>query len=186
MHKRDVQDGNIYMGALFFAQIQILFNGFAEMALAIAKLPVFYKQRDLRFYPAWAYAIPSWILKIPIAIIETAIWVILTYYIIGYDSNAGRFFKHYFVLLAVHQMASALFRLNAGLGRNMILANTFGTGALVTLIVLGGFIISRRMFAFLSCLASMRLLCSFYVKNHKFQIDSFQPKTEIRLQPKSF
>ncbi|XP_010670733.2 pleiotropic drug resistance protein 1 [Beta vulgaris subsp. vulgaris] len=144
MHKRDVQDGNIYMGALFFAQIQILFNGFAEMALAIAKLPVFYKQRDLRFYPAWAYAIPSWILKIPIAIIETAIWVILTYYIIGYDSNAGRFFKHYFVLLAVHQMASALFRLNAGLGRNMILANTFGTGALVTLIVLGGFIISRH------------------------------------------
>ncbi|KAL2897787.1 ABC transporter G family member 37 [Bienertia sinuspersici] len=144
MHKRNVQDGMIYMGALFFAQIQILFNGFAELALTIMQLPVFYKQRDLRFYPAWAYAIPAWILKIPIAIIETAIWVVITYYVIGYDSNVGRFFKQYLVLLGVHQMASALFRFNAGLGRNMILANTFGTGALVTLIVLGGFIMSRR------------------------------------------
>ncbi|XP_056691012.1 pleiotropic drug resistance protein 1 isoform X2 [Spinacia oleracea] len=144
MHKRNVQDGMIYMGALFFAQIQILFNGFAEMALAIVKLPVFYKQRDLRFYPAWAYALPSWILKIPIAIIETAIWVIITYYVIGFDSNVGRCFKQYLILLGVHQLASALFRFNAGVGRNMILANTFGTGALVTLLVLGGFIISRR------------------------------------------
>lgn len=145
MHKRNVQDGMIYMGALFFAQIQILFNGFAEMALAIVKLPVFYKQRDLRFYPAWAYALPSWILKIPIAIIETAIWVIITYYVIGFDSNVGRCFKQYLILLGVHQLASALFRFNAGVGRNMILANTFGTGALVTLLVLGGFIISRSM-----------------------------------------
>ncbi|XP_021746286.1 pleiotropic drug resistance protein 1-like [Chenopodium quinoa] len=144
MHRRNVQDGMIFMGALFFAQIQILFNGFAEMALAIVKLPVFYKQRDLRFYPAWAYAIPSWVLKIPIAIIETAIWIVITYYVIGYDSNVGRCFKQYLILLGVHQMASALFRFNAGVGRNMILANTFGTGALVTLLVLGGFIISRK------------------------------------------
>ena len=131
------------MGAIFFAQIQILFNGFAELSLTIIKLPVFYKQRDLRFFPAWAYAIPSWILQLPIAIIETAIWVVLTYYIIGYDPNFGRFIKHFLVLLAIHQMASALFRFNAGLGRNMILANTFGTGALVLLMVLGGFIMSR-------------------------------------------
>ncbi|XP_057539271.1 pleiotropic drug resistance protein 1-like isoform X1 [Amaranthus tricolor] len=144
MHKRNVQDGMVYMGAIFFAQTQILFNGFAELALAIAKLPVFYKQRDLRFYPAWAYCIPAWILKVPISIIETALWAGITYYVIGYDSNVGRFFKHYLVLLSLHQMASALFKCNAGLGRNMVVANTFGTGAIVMLILLGGFIMSRK------------------------------------------
>ncbi|XP_074280493.1 pleiotropic drug resistance protein 1-like [Silene latifolia] len=144
MHKNSVQDGMVYLGALFFSQVQILFNGFSELSLTIIKLPVFYKQRDLRFYPSWAYSLPSWLLKIPISIVETAIWVIITYYVMGYDSNVGRFFKQYLVLLGIHQMASALFRFNAGIGRNMILANTFGTGALVTLLVLGGFILSRE------------------------------------------
>ncbi|KAL9233903.1 hypothetical protein vseg_008838 [Gypsophila vaccaria] len=143
MHKNSVQDGMVYMGALFFAQVQILFNGFSELSLTIIRLPVFYKQRDLRFFPSWAYSLPSWLLKIPISVVETAIWVIITYYVIGYDSNVGRFVKQYMVLLCIHQMATALFRFNAGIGRNMILANTFGTGALITLLVLGGFILSR-------------------------------------------
>jgi len=145
MHKNDNTDAGIFMGAIFFAQTQILFNGFSELSLTIIKLPVFYKQRDLRFFPAWAYAIPSWILKIPIAVIETAIWVVLTYYVMGFDPNFGRFIKHFLVLLGVHQMASGLFKFNAGLGRTMILANTFGTGALVALMVLGGFIMPRSM-----------------------------------------
>ena len=40
-------------------------------------------------------------------------------------------------------MASALFRLIASLGRNLIVSNTFGSFALLTVLVLGGFIIAR-------------------------------------------
>jgi len=40
-------------------------------------------------------------------------------------------------------MASALFRFIAALGRNMIVANTFGSFALLLLFALGGFILSR-------------------------------------------
>lgn len=40
-------------------------------------------------------------------------------------------------------MASALFRLMAALGRNMIVANTFGAFALLLLFALGGFVLSR-------------------------------------------
>ncbi|KAL8153222.1 hypothetical protein V2J09_010982 [Rumex salicifolius] len=144
LHKDSVSDGLLFMGSMFFSLIQLLFNGYAELSLTIMKLPVFYKQRDLRFFPAWAFAIPTWILKLPISIIESAIWVIITYFMIGYDPNVNRFFRQYVVLLCIHQVASALFRFNAALGRNMIVASTFGTGALVTLLVLGGFIISRE------------------------------------------
>lgn len=45
----------------------------------------------------------------------------------------------------INQMASALFRFIAALGRNMIVANTFGSFALLILLVLGGFILSRGM-----------------------------------------
>ncbi|XP_027344301.1 pleiotropic drug resistance protein 1-like isoform X1 [Abrus precatorius] len=144
MHHDTQDDAGVYAGALFFTLIMVMFNGMAEISMTIAKLPVFYKQRDLLFYPSWAYAIPSWILKIPVTIVEVAVWVFLTYYVVGFDPNVGRLFKQYLVLLFVSQMASGLFRAIAALGRNMIVANTFGSFAVLTLLALGGFILSRK------------------------------------------
>nr|XP_011459223.1 PREDICTED: pleiotropic drug resistance protein 1-like [Fragaria vesca subsp. vesca] len=143
MPRHTVEDGGIFMGAMFFTIIIIMFNGFSELALTIMKLPVFFKQRDLLFYPAWAYSLPTWILKIPITFVEVAIWVFMTYYVIGFDPNPGRFFKQYLLLLFVNQMASGLFRFMGALGRNIIVANTFGSFALLAVLVMGGFILSR-------------------------------------------
>ncbi|RVW77602.1 Pleiotropic drug resistance protein 1 [Vitis vinifera] len=143
MHKNSTDDGSIYTGALFFTVVMIMFNGMAELAMAIAKLPVFYKQRDLLFYPAWAYALPSWVLKIPITFVEVAVWVFITYYVIGFDPNVERLFRQYLLLLLVNQMASGLFRFIAAAGRNMIVANTFGAFALLMLLASGGFILSH-------------------------------------------
>ncbi|KAL5184898.1 ABC transporter G family member 39 [Glycine soja] len=129
MHRNTVEDGGTYMGALFFAVTVAMFNGISELNMAIMKLPVFYKQRDLLFYPAWAYSLPPWILKIPIALIEVAIWEGISYYAIGFDPNF---------------MASSLFRLMAAFGRDVIVANTVGSFALLIVLVLGGFVISRE------------------------------------------
>lgn len=90
MHRDSVNDGGIYIGALFFTVSTAITNGMAEISLTVAKIPVFHKQRDLLFYPPWAYALPSWIIKIPISFVEVALWVFLTYYVIGYDPNPGR------------------------------------------------------------------------------------------------
>ncbi|XP_031487829.1 pleiotropic drug resistance protein 1-like [Nymphaea colorata] len=143
MHKDTVSDGGIYLGALYFGLTTIMFNGFAELSMTIAKLPVFYKQRDLLFYPSWAYSLPTWITKIPVSFVEAAVWVFMTYYVVGYDPSAARMFKQILLLIAVNQMASGLFRLIASLGRDMIVANTFGSFALLAILVLGGFILSR-------------------------------------------
>ncbi|KAL5701727.1 transcription factor [Ranunculus cassubicifolius] len=139
----DINGGGIYLGALFFGLIAIMFNGMAELNMTIAKLPIFYKQRDLLFYPAWAFSIPTWILQIPISFIEVAVWVVMTYYVIGFDPNVERCFRQFFLLIFVNQMASGLFRSIAAVGRNMIVANTFGSFALLVLVVLGGFVLSR-------------------------------------------
>ena len=85
-----MDDGGMYAGALFFVVVVIMFNGMAEINLTILKLPVYFKQRDLLFYPSWAYALPTWILKIPITIVEVAIWTFLTYYVMGFDPNVSR------------------------------------------------------------------------------------------------
>ncbi|KAK1273115.1 putative pleiotropic drug resistance protein 7 [Acorus gramineus] len=144
MHHDSVTDGSIYMGALFFAIIMIMFNGFSELSMAIQKLPVFYKQRDFLFFPTWVYALPTWILKIPISFVEVAVWVFLSYYVIGFDPSVKRLFRQYLLLLLSNQMAGGLFRFIAAMGRNMIVANTFGSFALIVVVVLGGFILDRE------------------------------------------
>ncbi|XP_044480570.1 pleiotropic drug resistance protein 1-like [Mangifera indica] len=144
MHRDSYTDGMIYTGACFFTAMMIMFNGMSEISMTIVKLPVFYKQRDLRFYPSWAYALPSWILKIPVAFVEAGVWVFLTYYVIGFESNVGRFAKQFLLLFIVNQMASGLFRLIAAAGRTMVIANTYGSYVLLLLFALGGFIISRK------------------------------------------
>ncbi|XXG47536.1 hypothetical protein AAC387_Pa02g2169 [Persea americana] len=144
MHRNDTTDGTLFSGIMFFALVTIMLNGFAELAMTVAKLPVFYKQRDLLFYPPWSYALPSWILKIPISFVEVALWVVLTYYVIGFDPNAGRFFKQYILLVLINQMASGLFRFISAIGRNMIVANTLASFSLLVIMTLGGFLISRK------------------------------------------
>ncbi|CAL5378402.1 unnamed protein product [Camellia sinensis] len=86
----DAIHANYYLGALFYAVIILFFDGFPELSLTVGRLAVFYKQRDLYFYPAWAYAILATILKVPISLSSALIWTSLTYYVIGYSPEAGR------------------------------------------------------------------------------------------------
>ncbi|KAH7652106.1 Sulfate-transporting ATPase protein [Dioscorea alata] len=144
MHHDSVEDGLIYMGALFISITTHMFNGFAELAMSVAKLPVFYKQRDLLFFPAWAYAIPAWIVKLPISFLECGIWVAITYYVIGFDPSVQRLFRQFLIFSLISQMASGLFRLVGAIGRDKVVANTLASFAMLILIVLGGFILSRN------------------------------------------
>ncbi|XP_061345283.1 ABC transporter G family member 32 isoform X2 [Gastrolobium bilobum] len=143
MHHNTIDDGNLYLGALYFSMVIILFNGFTEVSMLVAKLPVLYKHRDLHFYPSWAYTIPSWFLSIPISLMEAGCWVAVSYYAIGYDPAITRFFQQLLLYFFLHQMSIGLFRLIGSLGRNMIVANTFGSFAMLVVMALGGYIISR-------------------------------------------
>lgn len=87
----EAEDGSKFYGALFFSLINVMFNGMAELALTIFRLPVFFKQRDSLFYPAWAFALPIWLLRIPVSLIESGIWILLTYYTIGFAPAADRY-----------------------------------------------------------------------------------------------
>ncbi|KAK6119467.1 hypothetical protein DH2020_046795 [Rehmannia glutinosa] len=143
MRHNTLDDGGIYLGALYFAIVMILFNGFMEVPMLIAKLPVIYKHRDLRFYPCWVYTLPSWLLSIPLSLLESFLWVAVTYYAVGFDPQITRCVQQFLLYFTLHQMSIGLFRVMASLGRNMVVANTFGSFAMLVVMVLGGFILSR-------------------------------------------
>ncbi|KAJ0964794.1 hypothetical protein J5N97_025932 [Dioscorea zingiberensis] len=143
MHARNEDDGFTYIGALLFGLIVNMFNGFAELSLSISRLPVFYKHRDLLFYPAWVFTLPNAVLRIPISILESIVWTVMTYYVIGYAPEASRFFKQMLLVFLIQQMASGLFRVTAGICRSMIISNTGGALSVLVMFVLGGFILPR-------------------------------------------
>ncbi|XP_019439503.1 PREDICTED: ABC transporter G family member 32 [Lupinus angustifolius] len=143
MHHNTIDDGRLYLGSLYFSMVIILFNGFTEVSMLVAKLPVLYKHRDLHFYPSWAYTLPSWFLSIPTSFMEAGCWVVVSYYTMGYDPAFTRFLRQFLLYFFLHQMSIGLFRLIGSLGRNMIVANTFGSFAMLVVMALGGYIISR-------------------------------------------
>ncbi|CAI8585681.1 unnamed protein product [Vicia faba] len=145
LHPTDEIFGNLYLSALFFGLVHMMFNGFSELPLMISRLPIFYKQRDNLFYPAWAWSLTSWILRVPYSVIEAFIWSAVVYYTVGFAPAAGRFFRYMFILFVVHQMALGLFGMMAAIARDMVLANTFGSAALLTIFLLGGFIVPKGM-----------------------------------------
>ncbi|KAM0890720.1 hypothetical protein ACQ4PT_026875 [Festuca glaucescens] len=143
MHTRNLDDGFVYIGALLFTLIVNMFNGFAELSLTITRLPVFYKHRDLLFYPAWIFTLPNVVLRIPFSIIESVVWVVITYYTMGFAPEADRFFKQLLLVFLIQQMAGGLFRAIAGLCRSMIIAQTGGALFLLIFFVLGGFLLPK-------------------------------------------
>jgi len=86
----DIIHGNSYMSCLFFATVVLLVDGIPELSMTVQRLSVFYKQKQLCFYPAWAYAIPATVLKIPLSFFESLVWTCLTYYVIGYTPEPYR------------------------------------------------------------------------------------------------
>ncbi|KAJ0079524.1 hypothetical protein Patl1_23908 [Pistacia atlantica] len=139
----DVFYASYYMGALFFGLLIFLVNGFPELTLITARLPVFFKQKELGFYPAWAYAIPTAILKIPISVIESLVWTCLTYCVIGYTPEVSRFFRHLIVLFAVHLASISLFRCLASVCQTLSAAMTAGGFAMLFILIFGGYIIKH-------------------------------------------
>ncbi|KAK8938653.1 putative pleiotropic drug resistance protein 7 [Platanthera zijinensis] len=143
MHGESVIDGGIYMGFLYYSVLIMLINAFSELALTIVNLPIITKQRDYHFYPAWAYTIPMWLLKIPFSFSETSIWLLLNYFAIGLDPSIERFLKCYILLVVTNQTSVGLFRVMAAIGRVMAVANAYASLAFGLSIVLGGFLISH-------------------------------------------
>ncbi|XP_035835314.1 pleiotropic drug resistance protein 3 isoform X2 [Helianthus annuus] len=139
--KPDIIDANYYLGSLFYALVLLLVDGFPEAAMTVSRLPIFYKQRDMYFYPAWAYAIPASILKIPLSLLEATIWTCLTYYVIGYSPEPGRFFRQLLLLFGAHFTSISLFRFLSSVFQTVVASTTAGSISILFLMTFGGFIL---------------------------------------------
>ncbi|PWA42268.1 ABC transporter G family member 35 [Artemisia annua] len=143
MHSVNEQDGALYVGALLFGLITNTFNAMAELPVVIERLPVIYKQRDLLFHPPWAYTIPTFLLGIPLSLVDSTVWTVVTYNITGFAPEVSRFFKQFLLTFLIQQMAGGLFRFIASVCRTMTVANTGGVLIAELAFLVGGFILPK-------------------------------------------
>ncbi|XP_057416411.1 pleiotropic drug resistance protein 3 [Lotus japonicus] len=141
--KVDVLHGNYFMGSLFYSLIILLVDGFPELSMTVSRISVFYKQKELCFFPAWAYTIPSAILKIPLSLLESFIWTALSYYVIGYSPDIGRFFRQFLLLFVIHMTSVSMFRFIASVFQTVVASTIAGTVTILTVLLFGGFIIPK-------------------------------------------
>ncbi|GJP35639.1 hypothetical protein CLOM_g20158, partial [Closterium sp. NIES-68] len=139
-----VAGGQIYLGAIFFGLIVMLFNGGSETPILIERLPIFYRERDALLYPAWSYAIPMALISIPYSFALAIAWTSIVYYLVGFAPQPDRFFAQLLMWFLIHQVGMSLFRFVASVGRSRGVSNTFGVFALIILFLLGGFVIAKE------------------------------------------
>lgn len=143
----DIIHANDYLSALFCALFILIADGLPELNMTVSRLTVFYKQRGLCFYPAWAYAIPASILKVPLSLLESFVWTSLTYNVIGYSPEVGRFFRQFLLFFAVHLTSISLFRAIVSIFQTVVASTTIGTMSILMLLLFGGFIVPKTSMA---------------------------------------
>lgn len=139
----DLVHANSYMGALFYSLIMVVADGLPELAMTVSRLDVFYKQRESQLYPAWAYAVPATILKIPLSFLTALMWTCLTYYTIGYSPQASRFLGQMMVFFGVHLASTSMSRCVAAVFKTMVVSHTAASLVTLFVFVVSGFMIPR-------------------------------------------
>ncbi|KAK2076469.1 hypothetical protein QBZ16_000994 [Prototheca wickerhamii] len=111
-------DGNLYLSAAFFSLIYMLLGGVTECHMLIMRLPVFYKQREMMFYPGWCFAVPSFLFRVPFCFVDGTLWSCIVYFAIGF-SRSSRFFVFWLILVLTSVWSTSLlfmliFNINGG------------------------------------------------------------------------
>ncbi|MBA0750724.1 hypothetical protein Gogos_002114 [Gossypium gossypioides] len=139
----DALHANYYLGAIFYAVLILVVDEFSELAVTVSRLSSFYKQKTLGFYPAWAFAIPCIILKIPVSFFQSLVWTSLTYYVIGYSPQVWRFFRQFLMYFTMQVSSASLFRFLASVCQTMDSSIAAATLIIFTKQIVCGFIIPQ-------------------------------------------
>ena len=108
------------LGMLLFSILHISFSNFSELTFSVEQKYVAYKQLDMKMFPALTYMAAWGIVHLPIAIVETAIFSLVLYPMVGLVLTAGNWIFFYFNLLLANIAMASFFRVVALLAPNMV------------------------------------------------------------------
>jgi hypothetical protein len=110
------------MSVCFFSLLCMNLGGFNFVPIYCKRLPVFFKQRNYNFFPAWTYAVMGSFMRLPEQFAQAAVWSIMVYFSVGFYRDAGRFFIFFLNLFSCCIFSNSLFSACGAVMRNDVLA----------------------------------------------------------------
>ncbi|KAI9265133.1 ABC-2 type transporter-domain-containing protein [Phascolomyces articulosus] len=110
-------------GAICFT---VIINGFishSDLVNIMVGRPILEKHKHYAMYRPSAYYISQIIMDFPLAIAQVLLWEIITYFLMGLNLDAGRFFTHFLTLVTMSVSMSGFFRFFGLLTNNFMIAN---------------------------------------------------------------
>jgi hypothetical protein len=141
--KNNVDDGNFFMGVLFYSLLYQLLGGVSEMHVLCDRLAVFHKQRAMKFYPGWSFAVPTFFLRVPFSFIEATLWTNIVYWLVGFNPSV-RFLMFWLIMFLINVWSVLLFQLIAAICRDDTIATAVGSFFLLIFINISGFVINAQ------------------------------------------
>ncbi|GAX74480.1 hypothetical protein CEUSTIGMA_g1929.t1 [Chlamydomonas eustigma] len=139
-----ITDGQVYLGLLFFTTMTAMWNVFSEMGTTCFALPVFFKQRSMQMFPAWAFSFPAAVLRLPFSLVDATLFTLIIYFPTGLAPSAGRFFIFWGFHILFSQCAVGMFRFISAVGRTFEVANSYGNLAVILQMILSGFVMTKN------------------------------------------
>ncbi|KAI3429335.1 hypothetical protein D9Q98_005430 [Chlorella vulgaris] len=141
-----VEDGltaaNNFLGVIFFSLLTFMVGAFADSAIFVQSLPVWYKQRNAKFYPAACFALSSVVMRLPWIFTETWVWTLLVYFSVGFYTSV-RIFAFWGTLFSLAVFSLTLYLACAALMRNVAAAVAVEATLLLVFVNVCGFVISK-------------------------------------------
>ena len=130
-------------GMLTFALLNSAMGNFTELPAAFEGRNAVYKHLDAGMYPSLSYLFAVVLGFFPVMIVETALFSVVLYWMVGLAPEAGRFFFFYLLLLTTDLMLAGLYRgvcyTTATIDQGQQILNPVFN----MMIVFGGFLITR-------------------------------------------
>ena len=163
------------LGMLLFCVLHISFSNFSELTFSVEQKYVAYKHMDQRTFPKVAY-LASWaVVHLPIAVMETAVFSLVLYPMVGLALDAGAWLFFYLNLVLANVAMASFFRIVALMAPDMEAAQTFPGPVIAVFIIFAGFLITPSkmgIFTFVYYISlfaySLRSLCQ-----NEFLSDSY-------------
>ncbi|KAG1466250.1 hypothetical protein G6F56_004724 [Rhizopus delemar] len=117
-------------GALFFA---VLFNAFisqSELVRFLTGRPILEKHKQYALYRPSAFYIAQVIMDVPYAIAQVLLFEICSYFMMGLNLSAGRFFTYFVTLFFINMCMNGFFRFFGAITSSFFLATQI-TGVLL-------------------------------------------------------
>ena len=130
------------LGMLLFCILHISFSNFSELTFSVEQKYVAYKHLDQKTFPGVTYIAAWGLVHLPIALVETAMFSLVLYPMVGLVMNAGNWLFFFFNLVLANVAMAAFFRIVALLAPNMEAAQTFPGPVIAVFIIFAGFLIT--------------------------------------------